>query len=79
MHQIFLINSKILSDWENSNISTLSLTNIWVYLKFPKLVTNNSLRQALVHFHFGKMIIGYPTESKQIDIPLKVILYTMTN
>lgn len=33
----------------------------------------------MVHFHISKMKIGYSTESKQIDVPLKVILNIMTN
>ncbi len=72
--EMVLLNAKIKTDWDNQNPPTLSILNSWIYLKFHKLITNNTLSHTLSRFQLGKTIIGYPTELNRIEVPLSIIL-----
>lgn len=72
--EMVLLNAMIKTDWDNQNPPTFSILNSWIYLKFHKLITNNTLRHTLSRFQQGKTIIGYQTELNRIEVPLSIIL-----
>ena len=70
---MIFLTKKVRFDWENHTPQTLSHISNWIYVNFNKIVKNNTLAHMIARLEITKIIPGYPSESKRIEVPLELI------